>query len=236
MSLLGPSSSSSGPGSHLPWPILAMVTNRRLYAGSSSPAPLDAECAALLDAAATAARAGVDLVQIRERGLEDVALVALVEAVRDALEGGEAKVLVNDRIDIALAARVSGVHLPGRAVDCSKARSIVPEGFLIGRSVHTLHEAVAVDRSGGCDYLVFGAVFESQSKPAGHPAAGLDALAEVCTAVSVPVLAVGGITPDRVPAVARAGAAGVAAIGLFARGTERELRRTVDGIRQAFRR
>jgi thiamine-phosphate pyrophosphorylase len=212
-----------------------MVTNRRLYAGSLSSVRPEAECAALVAAAATAARAGVDLVQIRERGLEDLALLALAEAVGDAAEESGARVLVNDRVDVALAARAAGVHLPARAVDCSRVRPIVPEGFLVGRSVHSLDEAAAAARGGGCDYLVFGAVFESRSKPVGHPVAGVDALAEVCAAVSLPVLAVGGITPDRAPDVARAGAAGVAAIGLFARGTEHELRRTVYEIRKAFR-
>jgi thiamine-phosphate pyrophosphorylase len=236
MSRIASNSRASGSGPHLPWPLIAMVTNRRLYAGCTSAAGVNAECAALVGAAATAAHAGVDLVQIRERGMEDAALLALAEAVREASVGSGARVLVNDRVDVALAARVAGVHLPGRAVECARVRAIVPERFLIGRSVHSVEEAAAAASGGGCDYLVFGSVFESQSKPAGHPVAGIDALAEVCAAVSLPVLAVGGVTTDRVPEVARAGAAGVAAIGLFAGGTDRELRRTVGEIREAFRR
>ena len=113
-------------------------------------------------------------------------------------------------------------------------RAIVPDGFLVGRSVHSAAEAVTAEGSGGCDYLIFGTVFESASKPAGHRVAGVRALAEVCAAVRLPVLAIGGITTARIPDVVRAGAAGIAAVGLFADGGEPELRDTVGEIRAAF--
>ena len=109
-----------------------------------------------------------------------------------------------------------------------------PTGFSWDGPIHSVGEALAAAADGGCDYLVFGTVFESRSKPAGHPAAGLDALAEVCAAVSLPVLAIGGITAERVPDIVRAGAAGLAAIGLFAAGGEQALRNTVSQIRLAF--
>jgi thiamine-phosphate diphosphorylase len=142
--------------------------------------------------------------------------------------------LVNDRIDVALAAGAGGVHLPGGAVSSARVRAIVPQSFLVGRSVHSAGEAIEAALDGGCDYLVFGSVFATRSKPAGHAVAGLDALAGVCAAVQLPVLAIGGITPARVPDLVRAGAAGIAAIGLFAAGDERELRDTVRQIRRAF--
>lgn len=214
-------------------PLLAMVTDRRLYAGTPTCADSDGRTA-LVGAAAAAARAGVDLVQVRERGLDDGSLLALAEGIRDALVGTESRVLVNDRVDVALAAAADGVHLPSSAVVCSRIRAIVPDGFLVGRSIHSVGEALAAAADGGCDYLVFGTVFESRSKPAGHPAAGLDALAEVCAAVSLPVLAIGGITAERVPDIVRAGAGGLAAIGLFAAGGEQALRNTVTQIRLAF--
>ncbi len=207
-----------------------MVTDRRRYeAGSEQRA-----CRAIVTAARAAARAGVDLVQIRERGLEDASLLALAEGVRDALVGTNARVLVNDRVDVALAAAADGVHLPGSAVACGRIRAIVPGGFLVGRSIHSVDEALAAAADGGCDYLVFGTVFESRTKPEGHAAAGLDALADVCAAVSLPVLAIGGMTAERVPGIVRAGAAGLAAIGLFAAGGEQALRHTVGQIRLAF--
>ena len=212
-----------------------MVTDRRLCAGM--PAGEDSDertCAALVTAAGAAARAGVDLVQVRERGLEDVSLLALAGSVRDAIAGTGARMLVNDRVDVALAAAADGVHLPGSAVACGRIRAIVPDGFLVGRSVHSVGEAAAAARDGGCDYLVFGTVFESRSKPPGHTVAGLDALADVCAAVALPVLAIGGITAERVPDIVRAGAAGLAAIGLFSAGGEQALRDSVSHIRLAF--
>jgi thiamine-phosphate pyrophosphorylase len=184
--------------------------------------------------AAAAARAGVDLVQVRERGLEDRALVALAVALRDAMSGAGARMIVNDRIDVALAAGANGVHLPASALPCARARAIVPDGFLVGRSVHSAAEAVTAEGSGGCDYLIFGTVFESASKPAGHRVAGVRALAEVCAAVRLPVLAIGGITTARIPDVVRAGAAGIAAVDCSRRrrtGAARYRRRDPGGVR-----
>src|SRR5690606_6222155 len=142
---------------------------------------------------------------------------ARVDLVRPvaAAAGGRTRVRVNGRTDVALAAGVAGVHLPGSAPPASRIRAVVPTGFLIGRSVHEVEEARSVERDGGCDYLVFGTVFPSTGKPAGHRAAGIDALRAVCDAVRLPVLAIGGIDADRAADVAKAGAAGVAAIGLF---------------------
>ncbi len=101
-------------------------------------------------------------------------------------------------------------------------------------SVHNEVEARAAERDGGCDYLIFGTVFESASKPAGHPIAGVEALARVCAAVSLPVLAIGGIALGNIDDVVRAGAAGAAAIGLFGKGDERDLADRVRRIHAAF--
>jgi thiamine-phosphate diphosphorylase len=162
------------------------------------------------------ARAGVDLIQIREHGVDDRRLVALVREVCGAVRGSEARVVVNERTDIALAAAADGVHLPGAAPQPSRVRAIVPRGFLVGKSVHTEEEAVLVERDGGCDYVVFGTVFPSSSKPAGHPVPGVNALRAIVERVRLPVVAVGGVDAARAAEVARAGAGGVAAIGLFA--------------------
>jgi thiamine-phosphate pyrophosphorylase len=96
----------------------------------------------------------------------------------------------------------------------SRARAIAPRPFLIGRSVHDPEEARRVTEEGGLDYLVFGPVFETASKP-GREAAGLDALRAVVSRTTLPVLAVGGVTSERVAALTEAGAAGFAAIALF---------------------
>jgi thiamine-phosphate pyrophosphorylase len=208
-----------------------MVSDRHRYGEDD-----DRACELLETAAQRAAAAGVDLIQIRERGLDDRRLLALAKRVRQECADSGSRTLVNDRLDVALAARVDGVHLPARAMDASRVRAVVPGGFLIGRSVHDEGEAAEAARLGGCDYLVFGSVFESASKPAGHPVVGLEALARVCASVPLPVLAIGGITLRRVPDVWRAGAAGIAAIGLFATGELAELTSTVQQIRRMFQR
>ena len=170
---------------------------------------------ALVDRVGTAARAGVHLIQIRQPQLEGRALARLVERSVLAAQGTAARIVVNDRVDVALAAGAHGVHLRGDSMPASRVRAIAPRAFVIGRSVHTPGEAARVEQDGGLDYVIFGTVFASNSKP-GVDAAGLDALTEVCAAVALPVLAVGGMTPARLDAVARVGAAGCAAIGLFA--------------------
>jgi thiamine monophosphate synthase len=104
--------------------------------------------------------------------------------------------------------------------------------------VHDAAEAAAVGRGGGLDYLICGTIFQTASKGAGHRVSGLDSLARACAAVSVPVLAIGGITLDRLEDVAKAGAAGVAAIGLFIPPggvpLDRHLATTVETCRRVF--
>jgi thiamine-phosphate pyrophosphorylase len=162
-----------------------------------------------------AAGAGVHLVQVRERDLDGGPLTALVRRCVDAVRGSRTRVLVNDRVDVALAAGAHGVHLRADSMPAARVRAICPQGFLVGRSVHARDEAMAAAAAGGLDYLLFGTVFATTSKP-GRAPAGLGALAEVAAAVTIPVLAVGGVTPDTVDEVVMAGAAGFAAIGMFA--------------------
>jgi thiamine-phosphate pyrophosphorylase len=175
---------------------------------------------------AAAARAGVDLIQIREPGMEAGVLAALTRAAVEAAAGTGARVVVNDRLDVALAAGAAGVHLRGDSFAAARVRTLAPADFLVGRSVHSEDEAAEIEAAGGCDYLLFGAVFPTTSKPAGHQPAGLAALSRVCSRVRTPVLAIGGVTADRVPSLRAAGAAGVAGIRLFQHG---EL--TADSVR-----
>ena len=190
-------------------PIICMVTDRAAVGER-----------ALLGLIGTAARAGVDLIQIRERELDAGVLASLTRDAIDAVSGTSARIVVNDRLDVALAVGAAGAHLRGDGLPAARARTIAPPGFLIGRSVHSEAEAVEVEGAGGCDYLMFGTVFPSASKPADHRAAGLDALARVCARVRIPVIAVGGITVSAAADVRRAGAAGVAAIGAFQAGSD----------------
>jgi thiamine-phosphate diphosphorylase len=198
----------------------------------------DAENAAaqdLVTLARNAAGAGVDMVQVREPHLPDPALWTLIQRVIAAVVGTSTAVLVNDRVDVALASGAHGVHLRGDAMKSSRVRSIVPDAFLIGRSVHSVVEARAAEADGGVDYLIFGTVFRSRSKPAGHPVAGVEGLDEVCRAVRLPVIAIGGIETSRVGDAARAGSAGIAAIGMFDEASRKgAIAEVVQQVRHAF--
>jgi thiamine-phosphate pyrophosphorylase len=172
-------------------------------------------------------------VQVRERDLDGGPLARLVARCVEAVSGTRTRVLVNDRLDVALAAGAHGVHLRGDSIPASRARAIAPSGFLIGKSVHSVAEVSAVMADGGADYLVFGTVFPSASKP-GQAPAGAAALAGIVAATSLPVLAVGGVTRETARRVAQAGAAGLAAIGLFAAGDEEFLQVAVSEVNMAF--
>jgi thiamine-phosphate diphosphorylase len=185
-----------------------------------------------LEVIAAAARAGIELVQVRESRLDDRTLLDLVGRGVTVTTGSRCRVVVNERVDVALAAGACGVHLRGSSFSASRVRAMVPAGFIVGRSVHTLAEARAADAEGGCDYLIFGTVFASRSKPADHPIAGVDALAAVCRGVRLPVLAIGGVTPQNAEEVARAGAAGVAAITLFE--NPASIRDVAEALRRGF--
>lgn len=190
-------------------PVICLVTDRARFTSVD----------ALVARVAAAARAGVHLVQVREPSLEARDLLCLAGRCVEATRGTRTRVLVNDRVDVALASRADGVHLRGDSVAASAVRRVAPPGFIVGRSVHAVAEARQAVVDGALDYLIFGSVFETSSKP-GQPPAGVEALAAVASAVAVPVLAIGGMTLERLPAVASAGASGFAAIDLFAGGSE----------------
>jgi thiamine-phosphate pyrophosphorylase len=172
-----------------------------------------------------AVRAGVDVIQVRERDLPDRELAALVRQIVAAAAGTTTRVLVNDRADIAIVTGAAGVHLRGDSPPASRVAAVAASAkasapgpsqeFVIGRSVHSLAEVDAAVEDGGCDYLMFGTVFPSDGKPEGHPIAGLDALREVCARSPLPVIAIGGMTEERAAEARRAGAAGFAAVGMF---------------------
>lgn len=186
---------------------------------------------ALLSRVAAASAAGVELVQVRERDLDGRSLAALVRACLQAVNRRRTRVVVNDRLDVALACGADGVHLRGDSIPPAAARAIVPAGFLVGCSVRTADEARVAARS--ADYLVFGTVFVSRSKP-GHPASGLSDLRETVASSRVPVLAIGGVAVANAASIATTGAAGVAAIDLFAGPAVGEIGAVVQAVRDAF--
>ena len=216
-------------------PIICLVTDRRRLAaarGGDDPA-----CDALVELARAAGRAGVDIVQVRERGLGDRRLLRLVEEIVAAVRGSDTRVVVNDRADIALAAGAGGVHVRSGGPPPMRVRAIAPAHWLIGRSVHGPDDVRPAEQVDGADYAICGTVFESASKPGRRPL-GVDGLAGVARAVTLPVLAIGGVDAGNTPRVAEAGAAGVAAIGYFADGWRRsgqvDLEQRVGALRTAF--
>lgn len=214
-------------------PIFCLVTD-----GQRTP-PASETVHRLVELAGHAAAAGVNLVQVRERHLDDRHLLALTRAIVQAVKGTAARVVVNDRVDIAVAGGADGVHLRTDSPPTDAVRAIVPGEFLIGRSVHGETEAIAAART-GVDYLMLGTIFPSASKPDGARWLGLEALKRSAGAIHVPIVAIGGVTVDNVRNVAAAGAAGFAAIGLFAGMSgeaeiDAKLRTLMAAVRAAFR-
>lgn len=223
-------------------PLLCYVTDRRRLFPVGTPETsqhLDTR-KILLEKIAAAGTAGVDWIQIREKDLSGKECSSLTrEAVHIAMSssldasanipnspGTEAargqvssRILVNDRLDVALATEASGVHLGEKSLSPEEARRLVQslgrkEDFLIGVSCHLLDSAKAAE-SGGPEYLFFGPLFATPSKAAYGEPQGLKRLAEVCRAVALPVLAIGGITLENAADCLSAGASGIAAIRLF---------------------
>ena len=211
-------------------PVVCFVTDRSRLGGTNA-------AAKLVDLIADASFAGVDVIQIREEDLPDRALADLVTHAVDVTRETGTRILVNDRMDIALSTGAAGVHLKSDSVPASWIRPMVPPDWLIGRSVHGVDEAVDASVAGGLDYLTFGTVFETASKPRVKPA-GLTLLEQVALAVTVPVLAIGGLTVARAGDLGRHRAAGIAASGVFIEtwqhGARRGLTELVVGLRLAF--
>lgn len=214
------------PAKDLRPPILCYVTERNSIAlQNESPAN---RRGALLERIAAAAAAGIDWIQIREKDLSAREVSSLVrEALGQAKQSARAvnqaaQILINDRLDIAITEQAAGIHLGENSVPVKNIRawlrsrppSPTTEKFLVGVSCHSKESAISAAHD-GADYIFFGPLFTTPSKSAYGAPQGPDRLAEVCRSVSIPVLAIGGITTDTAPACLAAGAAGIAAIRLF---------------------
>lgn len=193
--------------------LLTLVTDRRRLGGPAASL-----------AAATAARAGLDFIQVREKDLGDRPLRALAASFVAAASGTATRVLVNGRPDIAVAAGAAGIQLPEEGLPLRDVRRAFPS-LTIGASCHSV-EAVRRAAGDGADFVLLGPVFATPGKE--ERALGLAVLAEAAAAVAVPVHAIGGVTPDRVAALRAAGARGGAAIRPF-------LEAPPDEIMRAFR-
>lgn len=182
----------------LPHPVLCLVTDRHLC--------LDAPLASKVS---QAIEGGVNMVQIREKDILSERLLELSQEIRQAIDG-RALLMINGRIDVAIACRADGIHLAEDGLELSVLRRIAGDDFLVGRSVHSLEGALRAQNE-GVDYLMAGTIFETSSHP-GFLSTGVSFLRELRSAVRIPYIGIGGITSDNAANVVGAGAYGAAVI------------------------
>ena len=182
----------------LPYPSLCLVTDRLRCNGGSIERVVDA-----------AIDGGVNIVQLREKDLPAAELYSLALRVKDIV-GNRALLFVNDRLDIAMAAGVDGVQLGESALPVEAARRVAGENLLIGRSVHSVSGAIEAE-SQWADLLTLGTIFPTASHP-GVRTGGTELVKEVASAVTIPLLGIGGIDASNAKQVIKEGAAGVAVI------------------------
>lgn len=179
---------------------LYLVTDRQQTAGR-----------ALIEVVTAAARGGVGAVQLREKDLSARELYGLGARLQEVLNPFQVPLLINDRIDVALALDAAGVHLAGHSLPTRSARRVLGAHKLLGVSSHSL-DAARQAAEEGADFVVFGPVFATPSKLVYGPPQGLPQLAAVVREVPIPVLGIGGITPANLPQVRQTRAHGVAMI------------------------
>jgi len=195
----GAAPAAGRPRRALPFP-LYLVTDRAQTAGRL-----------LAHVVEAALRGGARFVQLREKDLSGLALTQLGDALRAVTRLHGAMLLVNDRVDVALAVEADGAHLARTSMRPGDVRPLLGARRWIGASAHSLEEAREAE-AGGADFVVFGPVFETPSKAPYGPPVGLEALRAAKQGLTIPVLAIGGVKVHNLDQVARAGADGFAVI------------------------
>jgi thiamine-phosphate pyrophosphorylase len=218
-------------------PIVCYVTDRNSLARDVGSADSRGRLDQLARSIENAIACGVDTVQVREKDLSDAELLSTAREAVAAASGTSTRIVINDRLDVAIASGAAGVHLGGASRPVNEVyewrggRGELAH-FLIGASCHSLDAALAAAHA-GADYLFFGPVFATPSKAVFGPPQGLERLGEICRRVSVPIVAIGGIDWQNAPQCLRAGAAGIAAIRLFQEARDAgELRENVAELKR----
>ena len=159
-----------------------------------------------------AVRSGADAVMLREKDIKETScLLGLAEKIKKA--AGKAKFIINGRCDIALAVNASGVHLSSTSISVQQARKILGKTKLIGRSCHSIKDAFIAQKE-GADYVILGPLFYTESKARYGKPLGSDIIKKLLKTgkLRIPVIGIGGVTPENTPEVLKAGAFGVAVI------------------------
>lgn len=190
--------------------MLCLVTDRRRLGAAIGARPQEWG-ARLVEQVQAAAAAGVDLIQVRETDLEARELADLVRTLLASIAGTTARLLVNDRLDVALATGAHGVHLKEQGIMPAQVRRISPPGFVIGCSVHTTAGAAARKAA---DFLIAGTVLSTASKRAPEYL-DEEGLRRIVRAAEQPVFGIGGLDVTSIPLLRSCGAAGLSAIGAF---------------------
>lgn len=213
---------SRRPGPPLPW--VCLITDH---------ASCDGGYLGLERAVGAALQGGVNVVQLREKALPPRELLELGRRLRRLTSDAEAALLINDRADLAVAVNADGVHLGGDSLPIPSVREVAGDR-LVGRSVHGVPEAVEAERL-GADYLFLGTIFPSETHPE-MPAAGPHLIRKVKARITVPIIAIGGVTPDNAAQTISHGAGGVAVIRAILRDPrpEQAARRLVDQVKAAW--
>lgn len=188
-------------------PLIYLITD-----GSLNSQNYSAKSFKTIELIEVAVSAGVSILQIREKNLPALLLFQLTSEIVKIRKNSKTKILVNDRADVALAAKADGVHLPSNSISAKTIREKFPQDFIIGVSTHTLQKA-AQAKSEGANFAVFSPVFQTPNK--GEPQ-GVGKLLEIVKTVKdFPVIALGGINAENFAQTLEAGASGIAAIRLL---------------------
>jgi thiamine-phosphate pyrophosphorylase len=194
---------------------LYLITDRKLFADNSS----------FYDAIEQALAGGLKAVQLREKDLAMRGLLDMAYRLRELTGSYDARLFVNDRVDVALAVKADGVHLGGSSLPAGAARRIAGEKFLIGVSTHGIEEAETAEKE-GADFITVGPVYATPSKMKYGKPLGPGILGKIKEKTSVPVFAIGGIKQEKIGEVLGSGADGIALISAVL--TAREIKSTTE--------